>query len=149
MKYGFIKDETVCLYFEIVNGKRTSGNIDYADETRKVIKSPQEVITEKGLKELIVPSDFDGNASHYNYVESDNKIILAGLKSEVITEKEKQADLSRLQALQRQLKDTDYKVIKCMENQLNGFELPYDVLQLQAERQAWRDEINLLENKYE
>lgn len=47
--------------------------------------------------------------------------------------------------LKRQLSATDYKVIKCSECQLLGQEMPYDVVELHAERQAIRDEINRLE----
>lgn len=148
MKYGFIKDGTAYLYFEISEGKRTSGNIDYIDEARAIRKSPQEVITEKGLKELIVPSDFDGNASLYNYVERDNKIILAGLKSEVATKKERQADVSRISTLRTELASEDYKVIKCAEYQLNGLEMPYDLVELTASRNEKREEINSLETKW-
>ena len=47
--------------------------------------------------------------------------------------------------LKTQLSATDYKVIKCAECQLLGEEMPYDVEELHAERQAIRDEINRLE----
>ena len=47
--------------------------------------------------------------------------------------------------LKEQLSATDYKVIKCAECQLLGEEMPYDVAELHAERQAIRDEINKLE----
>ena len=47
--------------------------------------------------------------------------------------------------LKKQLSATDYKVIKCAECQLLGEEMPYDVAELHAERQAIRDEINRLE----
>ena len=45
------------------------------------------------------------------------------------------------------LSATDYKIIKCYEYQLAELELPYDVAELHAERQALRDEINVLEEK--
>lgn len=45
------------------------------------------------------------------------------------------------------LKKGDYKVIKCMEAQLKGAEMPYDVDTLIAERNAIRAEINALEEK--
>lgn len=40
---------------------------------------------------------------------------------------------------------SDYKIIKCQEAQLAGKRLPYDITELNSERQAIRDEINLLE----
>lgn len=43
------------------------------------------------------------------------------------------------------LASTDYKVLKCYEASLAGESLPYDIQQLHGERQALRDEINLLE----
>ena len=49
--------------------------------------------------------------------------------------------------LKKQLSATDYKVIKCAECQLLGEEMPYDVAELHAERQAIRDEINKLEQE--
>ena len=49
--------------------------------------------------------------------------------------------------LKNQLSATDYKVIKCSECQLLGQEMPYDVAELHAERQAIRDEINRLEQE--
>ena len=47
--------------------------------------------------------------------------------------------------LKKQLDNTDYKIIKCSEYQLAGVELPYDIAELHAQRQALRDEINELE----
>ena len=47
--------------------------------------------------------------------------------------------------LKAKLSATDYKVIKCSECQLMGVEMPYDVAELHAERQAIRDQINQLE----
>lgn len=45
------------------------------------------------------------------------------------------------------LKKGDYKVIKCMEAQLMNKELPYNIDELTAERDAIRAEINELEEK--
>ena len=144
MKYGYIKDNVI-LAGEVIN-EQWQGNVYYnKDGTRK---TAEQIIEEMQLKEIITPTDFDGNTTHYNFVERDGKIILAGLKSEVITEKEKQADISRISTLKQALKDSDYKVVKCMECSLNGLETPYNAVELQAERQAYREEINLLENKW-
>ncbi len=51
----------------------------------------------------------------------------------------------KIAELKKQLSATDYTVIKCAECQLLGQEMPYDVAELHAERQAIRDEINRLE----
>lgn len=45
------------------------------------------------------------------------------------------------------LKKEDYKVIKCMEAQLKGEPMPYDVDELTTKRNAIREEINNLEQK--
>lgn len=47
--------------------------------------------------------------------------------------------------LKDELSATDYKIIKCSEYSLSGQELPYDIAELHAERQALRDRINELE----
>ena len=41
----------------------------------------------------------------------------------------------------------DWKVAKCSEYQLLGKELPYDIEELGAARQAIRDEINLIQER--
>ena len=151
MKYGKVIDDIVCLFGHTDESGAWQGNIYYNDDGTR--KTPDEVLqmfngNGNPLKEIIVPSDFDGNTNHYNYIERDGKIILAGLKSEVIAEQQKQADLSRIKALKKALADSDYKVIKAAEYQLLGLDAPYDLEALQAERQAWREEINLLENKW-
>jgi len=38
----------------------------------------------------------------------------------------------------------DWKVAKCQEYQLAGLEIPYDIEELHAQRQAVRDQINEL-----
>jgi hypothetical protein len=53
----------------------------------------------------------------------------------------------RIDELKAQLTATDYKIIKCSEYQLLGLEMPYDIAELHAERQAIRDEINTLEQE--
>lgn len=57
---------------------------------------------------------------------------------------EKQAVIDSLKA---QIAEGDYKVIKCAEAQLMGEELPYNVAELHAQRQAIRNEINVLESE--
>ena len=49
--------------------------------------------------------------------------------------------------LKKRLSATDYKIIKCSECQLVGKEMPYDVAELHEERQAIRDQINVLEKE--
>lgn len=54
----------------------------------------------------------------------------------------------KIQAKKNALSKGDYKVIKCMEAQLSGAEMPYDVNDLVAERNAIRAEINALEKEF-
>lgn len=53
--------------------------------------------------------------------------------------------LSRIQALKDALAESDYKVMKCYEASLLGYDLPYNIEGLHAERQSIRDKINELE----
>lgn len=55
------------------------------------------------------------------------------------------ADLRTIRALEAQLTETDYQVIKCYEYSLVGLELPYDIQALHEEREAIREQIRELE----
>lgn len=50
-----------------------------------------------------------------------------------------------IEDLKIQLESTDYKIVKCMEYQLAGLPLPYDIEALHLQRQAIRDKIAELE----
>lgn len=52
----------------------------------------------------------------------------------------------RLRELQSLLDNSDYKMIKCYEASMVGEPMPYDFAALKAERDAWREEINVLQN---
>lgn len=52
---------------------------------------------------------------------------------------------AEIAALKAQLAAEDYKVIKCFEAQMCGEELPYDISELHAARNAIREQINALE----
>lgn len=60
------------------------------------------------------------------------------------TEEEKKQ--ARISELKQMLADTDYKIIKCYEASMLGQELPYNLEELVAERDEWREEIRELEN---
>ena len=69
-----------------------------------------------------------------------------------MTKQEQQEQLNELysekQNLLNELQSSDYKVIKCAEDKARGVakaNLPYDIDELHAQRQAWRDEINQIE----
>ena len=57
---------------------------------------------------------------------------------------EEEAKQERITELKAELASTDYKIIKCSECSLAQAELPYDIVELHAARQALRDEINEL-----
>lgn len=76
-------------------------------------------------------------------------IVAIGLKRYEIQEmpapSEEEVKQRRIEELKAELSATDYKIIKCSECSLAQVELPYDVVELHAQRQAIRDEINELE----
>lgn len=55
--------------------------------------------------------------------------------------------IKTVEDLKLELANTDYKVIKCMEYQLAGLESPYDIRELNENRQSIRDSINSMEEK--
>lgn len=84
-----------------------------------------------------------------------SKLLRAGLpfNDESITLIRKQEDIDfkkvKIAQLKHSISETDYQIIKCAEYLSMGKELPYDVNLLHKERQAMRDEINLLEVELE
>lgn len=50
-----------------------------------------------------------------------------------------------IRSLKDELSGSDYKVIKCYEAAMTGWEMPYDVAAIHAERQTVRNRINELE----
>lgn len=105
------------------------------------------VLVESGMAngsfEFSFPSDFDF------FKSSDYKIV----DNELVYEPLPQTPLERIAELKQQLADTDYVVIKKMEESITGATLSledserYD--KIIAERQKWRDEINKLESQKE
>lgn len=55
------------------------------------------------------------------------------------------ASVKAIKVFQDKLASSDYKVIKCYEYSLAGLDLPYDINELHAEREAIREEIRRLE----
>lgn len=68
----------------------------------------------------------------------------------LLSEKEKAKELvatrTRIAELEKQIESTDYQVIKCYEYSLVDAQMPYNITALHEERQAIRDEINVLED---
>ncbi len=98
---------------------------------------------------LVVPPPFDPQRQTCRWTGTAWEI-------ETIVEPEKPADpqptaaeLLQLQILQlkMQLAEDDYKIIKCAEYQAAGVDLPYNIAELHAGREAIRAEINQLQEQ--
>lgn len=85
------------------------------------------------------------NYPNIEYIIENDKIVDIDI---VIKEEEKSVH-EKILELKNTLDSTDYKIIKCLEYQLAGKELPYNIEDLHAERQAIRDEINTLQGSLE
>lgn len=85
--------------------------------------------------EDIIASDLDLDLPEATYEEWQQYNLPT--KEEI-----KQQHIAELKA---ELASTDYMLIKCAEYSFAGEELPYDIADLHAQRQALRDEINQLE----
>jgi len=55
--------------------------------------------------------------------------------------------LSEIKNIKIVLESTDYKIIKCYEAFMRQLPLPYNLEELSAQRDAWRAEINQLEEE--
>lgn len=55
------------------------------------------------------------------------------------------AGMKAIETFEKKLASSDYKIIKCYEYSLAGLDLPYDIEELHAEREAIREEIRKLE----
>lgn len=75
-----------------------------------------------------------------DYIEKFKKIIEQKHIPQDPTERE-------IKRLKNELESEDYKIIKCMEYQLSGKELPYDIEELNKKRDTLREQINLEESK--
>lgn len=54
---------------------------------------------------------------------------------------------SMILELKNNLIESDYKIIKCYESFMRQLALPYNLEELAAQRDAWRAEINQLEQE--
>ena len=90
----------------------------------------------KAVRENATPID---NVTKFAWAEDDYEDVLMYIPNPAVSV----AD--QIAGIQRQLEETDYRIIKCMEYSLAGLELPYDIQQLHDQRQELRDKINELE----
>lgn len=61
--------------------------------------------------------------------------------------RDRQQIKKNIENLKNELKDGDYKVIKCYEASLAKQEMPYNIQELHSQRQSLRQKINELEEK--
>jgi hypothetical protein len=81
-----------------------------------------------------------------------NEIKILILNDETISSENKKLVIksnieSRVSHLKNFLYDSDYKIIKCYEAFMRQKTLPYNLEELSAQRDAWRAEINELEEE--
>jgi hypothetical protein len=88
---------------------------------------------------------FNENMFFYKYI-NDRLVYDEGLKDlNSISEKNQKIN-NEISLLKRKLTETDYKIIKCYEASMRQKPLPYDIDELSEQRDAWREQINELEN---
>ena len=83
----------------------------------------------------------------FNLEEIKNSINDLDISNEAKLEKIKAQIQSRLIHLADFLNKTDYKIIKCYEASMRQITLPYNLEELCIQRDAWRAEINQLEEE--
>jgi len=77
---------------------------------------------------------FENNKIIYDFVK-ENNLKLISIK------------ISKINDLKINLQSTDYKIIKCYEAFMRQLPLPYNLEELSTQREAWRAEINQLEEE--
>ena len=89
---------------------------------------------------------WEGDAGKYArwYLEGD-MLVMTTLPEPEPAPEPSPTVADKINQLKAELEATDYKILNCSEYRLAGVEEPYDVAALHVERQALRDEINLLE----
>ena len=88
---------------------------------------------------------FENYFSYYKYSEESKTFVLDNTKiNKNNIEYSKQTNLY---SLKEKLNQTDYKIIKCYEAFMRQQPLPYNLEELSAQRDAWRAQINQLEEE--
>jgi hypothetical protein len=103
MLYGYLKENKVVYAGRTADGIWKGSKGIKKDGTRRTVEEVFKLFANEGnpLKEIVIPSNFDYHYGDYNYVERDGKIIIAGLTDEARRERERQADLIRIEELKR------------------------------------------------
>jgi hypothetical protein len=91
-------------------------------------------------------SDYKYFINNYYYAKFINNSIVY---NNSLKEKENRRQEIRFKKEQTKilLQETDYKIIKCYEAFMRQQPLPYNLEELSAQRDAWRGEINQLEEE--
>lgn len=100
-------------------------------------------IIDEGFVEFVysdMPVTIDGQTHKLSYSLVDGKVYQNWT---VIVDKKYYEN--KVQVLKKDLESSDYKIIKCYESNLLGVTLPYDITEVIIERQAIRDEINVVQ----
>ena len=92
----------------------------------------------------IIPYDMEIPAT-YPFVDIEVADGIVTAMTEGIVPEPVPDPATEIAALKAQLAAEDYKVIKCFEAQMCGEELPYDIQELHAARNAIRAQINELQ----
>jgi hypothetical protein len=126
----------------------STGKIDSIEE---YLPRENEIISEAYSILEITKEEYDLLINNYGYIVKDNKLIFIGESQE---EEQKQYKEKRYYEIKEIIKknkefleQTDYKIIKCYESFMGQFPLPYNLKELSAQREAWRAEINQLEEE--
>lgn len=101
-------------------------------------------LTTAGFVEFVKteqPEAPEGQRAVDSYSVTEGKIVQSW---EIITDVEHLK--KQVEQLKIELSTSDYKVTKCYEATMLNEPLPYDITALHAQRQALRDEINIIEN---
>ncbi len=119
----------------IVDIDANAGIVEAQVEELSPVWKPVDLIDEAEMESgddgfVVIPKPYDaGDHIAYRY---ERRRDVQSVKDEI-------------QALKDSLSESDYKITKCYEASLLGTELPYDIEELHAQRQAERDKINELE----
>ena len=91
----------------------------------------------------ITPEEFINliDVNWYDYDPINKKLVVNPIK------KERQLKIKRIDELRILLSDEDYKIIKCTEALALGQPMPYDLADLASRRDAYRSEINNLQEE--
>jgi hypothetical protein len=94
----------------------------------------------------LTEEEFNNFSSNFNGLKYfNNKIFIdEEIRNDNLIIDNKKIKMLELKNL---LNSTDYKVIKCYEASMRQLPLPYNLEELSAQRDAWRAEINQLEEE--